>query len=164
MSRTRMLTRRQAAEWQAEKCLGCDRLIQPKQTPKGHWFITLSCSKRCSRRARNDIIPPQACLYCGTEFVRPAGERPRKYCTKRCSEEASRSPLGYTRRRHGYLVFHTGKAEILVHRILMEGRLGRPLTDTETVHHINGQREDNRPENLELWDHAQPHGQRVSDK
>src|SRR5437667_11011457 len=111
MSRTRMLTRRQAAEWQAEKCLGCDRLIQPKQTPKGHWFITLFCSKRSSRRARNDIIPPQACLYCGTEFVLPAGERPRKYCTNPCSDKPSQSPHGSTRRRPGHLVTHTRKAK-----------------------------------------------------
>ena len=34
----------------------------------------------------------------------------------------------------------------------------------ETVHHKNGDRLDNSPDNLELWDRSQPAGQRVEDK
>lgn len=37
------------------------------------------------------------------------------------------------------------------------------LVDGETVHHRNGVRHDNRPENLELWAKPQPSGARVSD-
>jgi hypothetical protein len=37
------------------------------------------------------------------------------------------------------------------------------LLAEESVHHRNGVREDNRPENLELWTRPQPTGIRVSD-
>lgn len=46
----------------------------------------------------------------------------------------------------------------------MERVLGRALHADETVHHINGARDDNRPENLELWVSRHPRGQRVADQ
>jgi hypothetical protein len=53
---------------------------------------------------------------------------------------------------------------ILEHRLIMSEHLGRPLAEGENVHHINGNRHDNRLENLELWNTRQPYGQRVEDK
>lgn len=52
---------------------------------------------------------------------------------------------------------------VLEHVIVMEQVLGRQLLPGENVHHLNGQREDNRPENLELWIRPHPSGIRVQD-
>ena len=65
---------------------------------------------------------------------------------------------GYMEFRHGE---HRGKLE---HRVVYEKHYNVQLKPNQSIHHINGDKTDNRIENLELWDKSQPYGQRVEDK
>ncbi len=56
-----------------------------------------------------------------------------------------------------------GEGNIAEHRYQIQLLLGRPLNPSENVHHKNGNRSDNRPENLELWCRPQQSGQRATD-
>lgn len=65
--------------------------------------------------------------------------------------------------KNGYHITVVNRKSMKSHRLVMEGILGRPLLPSENVHHKNGVRNDNRPENLEVWVKSQPCGQRVTD-
>lgn len=72
---------------------------------------------------------------------------------------------------NGYVYWHDPSSEyanthgtVYEHRYVMGMHIGRPLKTEESVHHLNGERSDNRLENLELWTRSQPAGQRVEDK
>jgi hypothetical protein len=65
--------------------------------------------------------------------------------------------------RDGYIKLRRGDQFKAEHRFVMEQKLGRLLEPFETVHHINGDKDDNRPENLELWASRHCRGQRVVD-
>lgn len=51
----------------------------------------------------------------------------------------------------------TKKHQVAEHRLVMEAKLGRYLLPTEVVHHIDGDPENNAPENLEVFESNAEH-------
>lgn len=88
-------------------------------------------------------------------------KRPRLETRKLLHKRINR--LGYVEWNDKSHPMATRSGVVLEHRAVMAEILGRPLLKGETAHHKNGNRADNRPENLELWVTLQPSGQRPED-
>ncbi len=52
--------------------------------------------------------------------------------------------------KSGYIRIRINNAYVYEHRYVMEKLLGRPLHRLESVHHLNGNKADNRRANLQL--------------
>ncbi len=134
----------------------------------------------------------RTCEQCGRQFTPSSGHvrcpacRARDLCScgnpkqtksttcAACRTEAGEANSnwkgGRSRHKAGYLMVRAPghpravrSPYVFEHILVAESLLGRYLVAGESVHHINGVRDDNRPENLELWTRPQPAGIRVSD-
>jgi hypothetical protein len=119
----------------------------------------LKCPK-CRRSAYN-------LCSCGKEKHKTSNQ-----CSS-CRQESLIKPLGWRgnkiKHKKGYVQVRVPdhpnavSGYVFEHRLVMEDIIGRLLFSNENVHHKNGIKDDNRPENLELWVINQPSGQRASD-
>ena len=142
-------------------CEGCGARYEAR----GHRqrFCTTACRTR------------RTCQACGTEFLKSKNSQ-GLFCSRQCFYDW-KVPVGTVRLdTSGYLIVKVPRGTpgtklagnrkghwMWHHRYVMQGKLGRPLGTGEHVHHMNGVRDDNREENLELWKTRQPFGVRAAD-
>lgn len=168
------------------QCERCDRqFTRPASRVKDHAFCSRTCYfdsgiptsnaiKATRTRYPDGGIRDIACAQCEQTFGRYKSQvrSGPMFCSIKCQRAfAIASPVrqitsgGYVRILVGRGVPGSQKnGHIFEHRLVMQQHLGRALIKSENVHHVNGNRSDNRIENLELWSSSQPPGQRVIDK
>jgi hypothetical protein len=120
------------------------------------------CSKECgyasTRGERHHRWNPNkvvVCQNCQKEFRPP--ELNRKFCSNACNKAWKKihgnglAPIGTKSEFGEYIFVKIGRTRwIPEHRMIVEQLLGRPLKKTEIIHHRNGIKHDNRPENLQV--------------
>lgn len=130
------------------------------------------CSVKCknAHMARHQIVA--TCEVCGAEFRRSpsvAAYTKLRFCSKPCEGrgrmrrtlDRDHNGRPALKDRSGYIRIYEpdhpramNGGWVMEHRWIMEQRLGRMLQTSEHVHHINGVKDDNRPENLEVMGHS----------
>ena len=71
-------------------------------------------------------------------------------------------PDGYSINKRGYMNRRVRGVTVLQHREVMEAHLGRKLESFEHVHHKNGNKIDNRIENLEVLNASDHHKEHMT--
>lgn len=131
-------------------CIVCEREFKPSSAHK-------KCPICRGRAAR------KVCA-CGG-FMGKASTKCTK-CTNRTTSQNGNWKGGFYYKK-GYKMMAVNdrgsQRYVFEHILVMEESLGRRLVPGETVHHVNGIRDDNKLKNLELWCKPQPTGIRAKD-
>lgn len=131
--------------------------------------ICITCSTEFKPSSRHKSCPScralalrLPCPKC-KKLMRPKSDNCKNCYTQKGSSNGNWRG-GSTIHQKGYVRIKVASGKYrMEHALVMEEILGRPLLPNENVHHLNGVRNDNRPENLELWIRPQPTGIRVQD-
>ena len=144
------------------KCENCGSMFLAKYPSEyGRKYCSINCHLINLHKAMIKERVKIKCDECNIFFpLLPGDVRIRKYCSSKCGDIAggkkrsgknNTSWKGGVSNFHGYLMITHGKDSMkLLHRVIMEKYLGRKLFLSELVHHINGDKKDNRIENLQL--------------
>lgn len=131
-----------------------------------------TCSRRCGRELRRRTHPQRSsgCESCGGSMIE---KKPTaRFCSLSCANRGREPGRGGALpdgsrylRSDGYVDLKVDGIWVREHRHVVQLQLGRRLERHERVHHKNGQRADNRSQNLELWKvrTKDPAGVRASD-
>ena len=144
-------------------------ILETITTPSTHTRISKNGVKHTCNSKR--IVYKVQCDVCGKILHRSKGEawkletRSKHACSPECVGVLGGQTRALThvprsaRRKSGYVYIGSRRE----HQIVMEESIGRSLLDGELVHHINGDKGDNRIDNLALChdrkEHNRIHGQ-----